>query len=101
MGCLAILLNAFLPGLGTLCFTNKRGQGFTQLVLSVANGIVGIVLTALTVGLWFFVWFIIHIGLAAWALASTISFMSEQSAKKAIQEERDRQERLNSSNDAL
>ena len=87
MGCLAIFLNLILPGLGTLLFTNKRVQGFVQLALAVFNWI----LTLVTLGFWGIIGFFIHLGLFAWALAATISFMSEQSAKKAIQEEREQQ----------
>jgi hypothetical protein len=87
MGCLALLLNLFVPGIGTLLFTNKKVQGFIQIVLGVINGI----LILATAGLWLIFGGFIHLGLFIWAIASTISFMSEESAKKAIREERDRQ----------
>jgi len=87
MGCLAIFLNLLLPGLGTLIFTNKRVQGFIQVFLTVVNYI----LVLLTFGFWGILGVFIHLGLFAWALAATISFMSEQSAKKAVQQERERQ----------
>ncbi|MBO1347101.1 MAG: hypothetical protein EBE86_006765 [Hormoscilla sp. GUM202] len=71
-----------LPGLGTLLFTNKRIQGFIQVVLTIINyilmGIIGIIIGVF-----------VHLILFVWALAATISFMSEQSAKKAIREELD------------
>lgn len=85
MGCLAIFLNLLLPGLGTLLFTNKRTQGFIQLFLTVINDI----LILFTLGFWLIIGVFIHLGLFAWALASTISFMSEQAAKKAVQQERE------------
>lgn len=86
MGCLAIFLNGLLPGLGTLAFTNKTGQGFTQLSFAVANDVIGFFLFFITFGFWGVIWLLIHAALAAWALATTISFMSEQAAKKAIRE---------------
>jgi hypothetical protein len=82
MGCLALFLNFLLPGLGTLLFTTKRIQGLIQLVLTVINGI----LILATVGLWGIIGIFIHLGLFVWALAATIGFMSEQAAKKAVQE---------------
>lgn len=88
MGCLAIFLNLLIPGLGTILFTTKRVQGFIQIVISVINGI----LTIVTLGFWGIIGIFIHLGLFAWALATTISFMSEQSARKVIQQERERQE---------
>ncbi|MBC5793797.1 hypothetical protein H5968_01175 [Sphaerospermopsis sp. LEGE 00249] len=87
MGCLAIFLNLLFPGLGTLLFTNKRVEGFIQLVLAIINDL----LILVTLGFWLVIGLLIHIGLFAWALASTISFMSERAAKKAIQEERERE----------
>ena len=87
MGCLAIFLNLLFPGLGTLLFTNKRVVGFIQLFLAVLN----LILTFMTIGLWGFIGFFIYLGLFAWSLASTIKFMSEQAAKKAIQQERESQ----------
>ena len=87
MGCLAIFLNFLLPGLGTILFTNKRVAGFIQLLLSVFN----LILTLVTVGLWGGIGIFIHLGLFAWSLASSITFMSQQAAKKALQEERERQ----------
>lgn len=87
MGCLALFLNFLLPGLGTLLFTNKRVQGFIQLVIAVFNWI----LVLATIGVWGIIGAFIHFGLFVWALAATISFMSDQSAKKAVQEERERQ----------
>jgi hypothetical protein len=87
MGCLALFLNFFFPGLGTLLFTNKRVQGFIQLVLTIINDI----LIVFTLGFWGIIGIFIHIGLFVWALAATVSFMSEQSAKKAIQQERENQ----------
>ncbi len=86
MGCLAIFLNGLLPGLGTLAFTNKTGQGFVQLSLAVANDVIGFFLFFLTFGFWGIIWFLIHAALAAWALATTITFMSEQATKQAIRE---------------
>jgi hypothetical protein len=87
MGCLALFLNFLLPGLGTVLFTTKRVQGFIQLSLSVLNAL----LTIFTAGLWGIIGVFIHLGIFVWALAATIGFMSEQAAKKAVQEERDRQ----------
>ncbi|MFM2060637.1 MAG: hypothetical protein RLZZ507_307 [Cyanobacteriota bacterium] len=87
MGCLAIFLNLLFPGLGTLLFTNKKVAGFIQLLLCIINDI----LILGTLGIWLFFGLFIHIGFFAWALASTIGFMSERAAKKAIQEERERQ----------
>lgn len=87
MGCLALFLNFLLPGLGTLLFTNKRVQGFIQLVLTVINYI----LIFVTLGFWVIIGGFIHLGLFVWALASTMGFMSEQAAKKAIQQERENQ----------
>ena len=88
MGCLALFANFLLPGLGTLIFTTKRVQGFIQLVLTVINYI----LILATLGFWGFIGVFIHLGLFAWALATTISFMSEQAAKKAVQEQLNRPE---------
>jgi hypothetical protein len=88
MGCLALLLNFILPGLGTLLFTTKRTEGFIQLSLSVVNGI----LILATLGLWLIIGGFIHFGLFIWALFTTINFISEQSAKKAVQEHLDRTE---------
>jgi hypothetical protein len=88
MGCLALLANFLLPGLGTLLFTTKKGQGFTQLAIGVLNWI----LIVASFGLWAFIGAFVHLGLFVWALATTISFMSEQSAKKAIQEHMNRQD---------
>lgn len=87
MGCLGIFLNLLLPGLGTVLFTGKRIGGFIQLFLSVLN----LILTFVTFGLWGFIGVFIHLGLFAWSLASSITFMSQQAAKKALQEERERQ----------
>ena len=87
MGCLAIFLNLLIPGLGTVLFTNKKVQGFIQILL----GVINLILTIATFGLWGIFGFFIHLGLFAWALAATISFMSEEAAKKVIREERDRQ----------
>jgi hypothetical protein len=84
MGCLAIFFNFLFPGLGTLLFTNKRIAGFIQLTLFVVN----LILTIATFGAWVVVGGFIHLGLFVWSLASTISFMSEQAAKKAIQQEK-------------
>jgi hypothetical protein len=88
MGCLAIFLNFLLPGLGTILFTSKRVAGFIQLFLSVFNLILSGVLTVVTLGLWGMIGIFIHLGLFVWSLASSISFMSERAAKKAIQQER-------------
>jgi hypothetical protein len=85
MGCLAIFLNLLLPGLGTLLFTSKRIQGFIQLFLTVVNGL----LVLVTFGIWGTIGGIIHLALFAWALAATITDMSERAAKKAAQEERE------------
>jgi hypothetical protein len=87
MGCLSFLLNFFLPGLGTLLFTNKKVQGFIQLALTIVND----VLIIFTLGFWGIIGIFIHIGLFVWSLVSTMSFMSEQAAKKAVQQERERQ----------
>ena len=76
-----------MPGLGTIIFTNKRTQGFIQIVLSVINA----VLTIATLGVWLLVGGFIQLGLFIWAIATTISFMSEEAAKKVMREERDRQ----------
>ena len=86
MGCLALFLNFLLPGLGTLLFTNKRVQGFIQLLLSAVNGI----LILATAGIWLIFGGFIYLGLFVWAIATTITFMSEESAKKVIREQRDR-----------
>jgi hypothetical protein len=83
VGCLALFANLLIPGLGTLIFTTKRVQGFIQLVLTVINYI----LILATLGFWGIIGIFIHLGLFAWALAATISFMSEQAAKKAVQEQ--------------
>jgi hypothetical protein len=88
VGCLALFLNFLLPGLGTLIFTTKRVQGFIQLVLTIINYI----LTLATLGFWGIIGVFIHLGLFVWALAATISFMSEQAAKKAVQEQMNRPE---------
>lgn len=82
MGCLAIFFNFLFPGLGTLLFTNKRIAGFIQLALFVVN----LILTIATLGILLPIGGFIHLGLFVWSLASTISFMSEQAAKKAIQQ---------------
>ena len=87
MGCLALFLNFLIPGLGTVLFTNKRVQGFIQIVLSVIN----VILIVATVGVWLLVGGFIQFGLFVWSIATTISFMSEESAKKVMREERDRQ----------
>ncbi|HBL11583.1 MAG TPA: hypothetical protein DD379_09285 [Cyanobacteria bacterium UBA11162] len=87
MGCLSLFLNFFFPGLGTLLFTNKKVQGFLQLVLTIVND----VLIIFTLGFWGIIGIFIHIGLFIWALVSTMSFMSEQAAKKAVQQEREHQ----------
>jgi hypothetical protein len=86
MGCLALFLNFLLPGLGTILFTNKRTQGFIQIVLSVINYI----LIVATLGLWLLIGGFIQLGLFVWSIAATVSFMSEESAKKVMREERDR-----------
>jgi hypothetical protein len=88
MGCLALFLNFLIPGLGTVSFTNRRIQGFIQLALSVFN----LILVFVTLGFWALIGTFVHLGLFVWALAATISFMSEESAKKAIQQERSRYE---------
>jgi hypothetical protein len=88
VGCLALFANLLLPGLGTLLFTTKRVQGFIQLVLTVINDI----LILVTLGFWGLIGVFIHLGLFAWALATTIGFMSEQAAKKAVQEQLNRPE---------
>jgi hypothetical protein len=87
MGCLALFLNFLIPGLGTIIFTTKRVQGFIQIVLSVINT----TLIIATLGVWLLVGGFIQLGLFIWAIATTISFMSEESAKKVMREERDRQ----------
>lgn len=87
MGCLAIFLNFLFPGLGTILFTTKKIAGFIQLFLAVLN----LILTVVTIGVWGFIGFFIYLGLFAWSLASTVKFMSEQAAKKAIQQEREHQ----------
>lgn len=87
MGCLALFLNFLIPGLGTLLFTNKRVQGFIQVVLAVINAI----LIIATAGLWLIFGGFIYLGLFVWSIAATISFMSEESAKKVMREERERQ----------
>lgn len=91
MGCLSIFLNFLLPGLGTILFTNKRTQGFIQIVIAVVNSI----LTVATLGVWGILGIFIHLGVFAWSLADTMSYMSEKAAKKAVREER---ERLSNSN---
>lgn len=87
MGCLALFLNFLIPGLGTIVFTTKRTQGFIQIVLSVIN----VILIIATVGIWLLVGGFIQLGLFAWSITTTVSFMSAESAKQAIREERDRQ----------
>lgn len=87
MGCLALILNFLLPGLGTLLFTSKRVQGFIQLFLAVINSL----LIIFTLGFWGIIGIFIHLGLFVWSLVATMSFMNEQTVKKAIQEERKRQ----------
>jgi hypothetical protein len=87
MGCLALLLNFLLPGLGTVIFTTKRIQGLIQIVLSVIN----LILIFATLGIWALIGGFIQLGLFVWAIATTITFMSEQSAKKVMREERERQ----------
>jgi hypothetical protein len=88
MGCLALFANFVLPGLGTLLFTTKRVQGFIQLAIGACNWI----LLFVTLGIWGIIGAFIHFGLFVWALATTISFMSEQSAKKALQDHLNRDE---------
>ncbi|ACK73974.1 hypothetical protein PCC7424_5396 (plasmid) [Gloeothece citriformis PCC 7424] len=78
MGCLAIFLNLLFPGLGTLLFTNKRVEGFIQLFLCIINDL----LIIATLGFWLLIGLFIHLGLFAWALASTINFMIERAEKK-------------------
>jgi predicted membrane protein len=85
MGCLAVFLNFLLPGLGTLLFTTKRVQGFIQLVLTIINAI----LIFATLGLWALIGGFIHLGLLIWAIVATMTFMSEQAAKKAVREHMD------------
>jgi hypothetical protein len=87
MGCLALFLNFLIPGLGTILFTTKRVQGFIQIVLSVIN----VILIIATVGIWLLVGGFIQLGLFVWSIATTVSFMSEESAKKVMREERERQ----------
>ena len=87
MGCLALILNFILPGLGSLLFTNKRVQGFIQLFLAVVNYI----LVFVTVGFWLIIGIFIHLGVFIWSLVTTMSFTNEQTVKKAIKQERDRQ----------
>jgi hypothetical protein len=87
VGCLALFLNFLIPGFGTVLFTNKKVQGFIQIVLAVIN----VILIFATLGLWGIFGGFIHLGLFVWAIAETITFMSEEAAKKAIREERDRQ----------
>jgi hypothetical protein len=88
MGCLAIFLNFLLPGLGTLLFTTKKVQGFIQLVLTIVNAI----LIFATLGLWGLIGGFIHLGLFIWAIVATMTFMSEQAAKKAVREHMDSNE---------
>jgi hypothetical protein len=85
MGCLSILLNILLPGLGTLIFTPKRVQGFIQLVLTIFNGI----LVFATLGLWGIFGGFIHLGLLVWSIVATTTFMSEQTAKRVVREHLD------------
>jgi hypothetical protein len=85
MGCLSILLNIFLPGLGTLLFTSKRIQGFIQLALTILNGI----LVFATLGLWGIIGGFIHLGLLVWSIVTTSTFMSEQTAKRVVREHLD------------
>ncbi len=87
-GCLAILLNFLLPGLGTLLFTTKRIQGFIQLVLTIINDI----LIVATFGVWILIGGFIHLGLFIWSLVATMSSMSEQAAKKAVREQLNRED---------
>jgi hypothetical protein len=85
MGCLSILLNIFLPGLGTLIFTSKRVQGFIQLALTIVNAI----LIFATLGLWGIIGGFIYLGLLVWSIVTTTSFMSEQTAKRVVREHLD------------
>ncbi len=80
---LALFLNFLLPGLGTLTLHDKRVLGFIQLFLTIVNCILVNFSGSLSI--------LIHLGLFAWALATTISFIIEHSVKKVIQQERERQ----------
>jgi hypothetical protein len=82
MGCLALFLNFLIPGLGTLLFTNRRIQGFIQVVVSIINYI----LTVATFGVWALIGVFVYLGVFVWSLAATITFMSEQSARKVMQQ---------------
>lgn len=84
MGCLSLFINFLIPGLGTILFTDRKVQGFIQIVISIVNDI----LIIFTLGIWGIVGIFIHLGLFIWAIASSISFMSEQASKKAVQQER-------------
>jgi hypothetical protein len=86
MGCLTLGLNFLLPGLGTLLFTNKRVQGFIQLFIIMINSI----LLLATAGLWIFIGIFVHLGVFIWALTTTMGHMSDQAARKAVQQERGR-----------
>jgi uncharacterized membrane protein len=88
VGCLALVLNVLIPGLGTVSFTNRRIQGFIQLALSIVN----LILIVVSLGIWAFIGTFIHLILFVWSLAATISYISEASAKKVIQQERSRYE---------
>lgn len=83
MGNLAIFFNLLLPGLGTLLFINKRIQGLVQLILAVIN----IFIIVVNLGSWVIIGVLIHLGIFAWTLAATISFISEQSTMRTIQQE--------------
>jgi hypothetical protein len=85
MGCLALFVNFLIPGLGTLLFTNRRIQGLIQIVISIINYI----LIVATFGIWALIGVFVYLGVFVWSLAATITFMSEQSAKKVIQQNHD------------
>lgn len=87
MGVIALILNFFLPGLGTLVFTTKRIQGFIQLFLCIIN----LALVGITFGIWLIVGIFIHLGIFVWSIVTTAIFMGEQAAKQAAQQERERQ----------
>jgi fatty acid desaturase len=91
MGCLAIFLNLILPGLGTIFLAKKTGQGFAQIFLAVLNFILGIFLGIVTLGFWAIIAALIHLGIFAWALTSTFTAISEQTARKMYREERERE----------
>jgi hypothetical protein len=53
--------------------------------------VLNIILSIVTLGIWGIIGIFIYLGLFAWALTSTFTAISEQSAKKMYREERERE----------